>query len=101
MEGRQRPDTRRFTHSCGSLQILKSLHQALENRAAKHDARQNEVLLRAVWRVWKAHERGKLLERVRDGRFVKRAWATWMQRLQEQRKREGTVHSFYPGEASH
>ena len=65
----------------------------------KHEARQNEVLLRAVWRVWKAHERGRLVERAMDIRLLKRVWAVWMLRLREQRRREGAIQIFQRWEA--
>lgn len=68
--------------------------RALEHRAAKHEGRQNEVLLRAVWRVWKAHERGKLLEGVLDRRLLQRVWSTWKQRLQVQRAHEDKALAF-------
>jgi hypothetical protein len=86
------------------LLILNNLSfQALEGRARKHEARQNEVLLRAVWRVWKAHERGRLVERVKGVRLLKRVWAIWVLRLRQEREREGApvnlslcpIHSHY------
>lgn len=40
-------------------------------------------------RVWKARERGKLLERVKSLRAVKAAWATWQNSIAVQREREG------------
>ncbi len=40
-------------------------------------------------RVWKAHERGKLLERVRTMRILKQGWESWTRRLQQQRTLEG------------
>ncbi|KAJ4488143.1 hypothetical protein J3R30DRAFT_3695788 [Lentinula aciculospora] len=49
----------------------------LEFRADKHVNRQDDVLLRAVMRVWKAHERGKLLEKVKAFRLAKTTWAVW------------------------
>jgi protein SFI1 len=49
----------------------------MENRVYKHISRQDDVLLRAVSRVWKARERGRLLERVKALRLEKDAWATW------------------------
>ncbi len=61
----------------------------MESRADKHLARQDDVLLRAVTRVWKARERGHLLERVRADRLVKSTWSAWKQQLREQRARNG------------
>jgi hypothetical protein len=63
--------------------------KAMENRAVKYLARQDDVLVRAVARVWKAHERGKLLERVKAVRVVKDAWAVWKGCLRKQDALEG------------
>ncbi|KAF9246283.1 hypothetical protein BU15DRAFT_85063 [Melanogaster broomeanus] len=61
----------------------------MERRADKHLARQDDVLVRAVNRVWKARERGKLLERVRSLRLIKSAWSAWMERMRQHRHLEG------------
>lgn len=61
----------------------------MEYRAAKHAARQDGVLLRAVSRVWRARERGKLLERVKAARLIKETWAVWKRRLRQQRHNHG------------
>lgn len=63
--------------------------QSLEIRADKHLARQNDILLLAVARVWKARERGKLLQRVRSVRLIKEAWSAWRARMDKQRQLEG------------
>ncbi|KAI0664914.1 Sfi1 spindle body protein-domain-containing protein [Cubamyces menziesii] len=68
--------------------------RTLENRAAKHVARQDEVLVRAVMRVWKAHERGKLLTRVRNIRLMRQAWTIMKQRMDEQKEREELAQLF-------
>ncbi|KIY50867.1 hypothetical protein FISHEDRAFT_22101, partial [Fistulina hepatica ATCC 64428] len=68
--------------------------RAMENRVAKHIARQDDVLLRAVWRVWEAHERGRLLTRVKATRLLKGVWATWSRRIQAQRKLEARAIQF-------
>ncbi|KAJ3519427.1 hypothetical protein NM688_g9302 [Phlebia brevispora] len=68
--------------------------KVLDRKAAKHTSRQNDVLVRAVWRVWKAHERGKTLERVRTARFTVRLWQKWQDRLREQREREDLAVAF-------
>ena len=47
------------------------------------------MLLRAVARVWKARERGRLLEKVRAVREVKNAWIIWHTRLREQKQLQG------------
>lgn len=65
----------------------------IENRASKHVARQDDVLVRAVMRVWKAHERGRLLERVRAARLLKDAWAVWKRRMRHQKGLEGMSDS--------
>ena len=67
----------------------------MERRGAKHVARRNDVLVRAIMRIWKAHERGPLLTRVRAMRVLKLAWAQWRRRMEEQREREGHFPSIY------
>lgn len=62
----------------------------MENRAIKHVARQDSVLLRAVARVWKARERGILLERVRATRLLKNSWYIWRDQILQQKQNEGT-----------
>jgi protein SFI1 len=61
----------------------------MTNRALKHLARQDAVLITAVTRVWKARERAKLLERVKVVRLLKGAWALWIRRMQAQKRLEG------------
>ncbi|KAG2078128.1 hypothetical protein BDR04DRAFT_449557 [Suillus decipiens] len=65
-----------------------------EKRADKYLARQDAFLLRAVARVWKARERGKLLERVRDMRLVKNSMAVWKDRLRERKHLEDYALAF-------
>ncbi|KIY69989.1 hypothetical protein CYLTODRAFT_442301 [Cylindrobasidium torrendii FP15055 ss-10] len=60
----------------------------LEKRATRHVARQDDVLLLAVFRVWKARELGVLLERVTARRIQKRMLAVWVTRLAQVRKKE-------------
>lgn len=60
----------------------------MESKADKYLAKQDEVLLHAVARVWKAQERGRLLTRVKNARLLKDAWSLWKQKLQAQRQRE-------------
>ncbi|KAG7092302.1 hypothetical protein E1B28_008664 [Marasmius oreades] len=64
-----------------SWKSAKDRTTALECRADKHLARQDNILLRAVMRVWKARERGKLLEKVKAFRLVRSAWAVWKLQL--------------------
>lgn len=63
--------------------------QSLERRADKHLSRQNDILLLAVARVWKARERGQLLHRVKSVRLVKDAWSAWRDRMNKQKQLEG------------
>jgi protein SFI1 len=79
-----RPLTRRHLACCDCI-----LHQTLERRADRHIARQEDALVRAVVRVWKAHERGRLLERVYNARLLRQAWEAWKKRLRHQKKFEG------------
>ncbi|KZT26251.1 hypothetical protein NEOLEDRAFT_1155765 [Neolentinus lepideus HHB14362 ss-1] len=68
--------------------------RSLERRGDKHLARQDDILVRAVLRVWKAHERGKLLERVKKTRLLKQTWALWKMRILTLKERENTAISF-------
>ncbi|KAI0064613.1 hypothetical protein BV25DRAFT_1852514 [Artomyces pyxidatus] len=68
--------------------------RTLERRADKHVARQDDILVRAVTRVWKAHERGRLLERVRTLRLLKQSWETWKKRLRHQKGLEDKALAF-------
>ena len=92
MEGCSRSDT------CRSVGFVlehpdSSFLQVIERRADKRLARQDDVLLRAVTRVWKARERGKLLERVRALRLVKSTWSVWRERMRQHRGLEGEAKS--------
>ncbi|KAI0273395.1 hypothetical protein BC834DRAFT_921486 [Gloeopeniophorella convolvens] len=75
--------------------------RTLERRAEKHVARQEDVLVRAVVRVWKAHERGRLLERVQNTRLVRQAWEAWRKRLRHHKNLEATAVSFAQRTQSH
>ncbi len=68
-----------------------SVLQALERRADKQIARQEDALVRAVFRVWNAHERGHLLERLQNARVLRRAWEAWKRRLRHQGDFEGSL----------
>jgi protein SFI1 len=65
--------------------------RARERKADKYLARQNDVLVLAVMRVWKAHERGRLLERVRAMRLLKHMWAVWKKKINVIRDNEGSL----------
>jgi hypothetical protein len=67
------------------------MHQGLERRADKQIARQEDALVRAVVRVWKAHERGRLLERVQNAKLFRQTWEAWKRRLRHQKELEGLV----------
>ncbi|KAG5646652.1 hypothetical protein DXG03_002642 [Asterophora parasitica] len=66
----------------------------IENRADKHVARQDGVLLRAVSRVWKARERGKLLERVRASRLIMDSWSVWQQQIRQNKANNDLAIAF-------
>ncbi|KAK7043628.1 hypothetical protein VNI00_008239 [Paramarasmius palmivorus] len=89
-----------FYHLNLAKRVLRSWKAArdritsLEHRANKHIARQDDILLRAVMRVWKAHERGKLLEKVKAFRLVRNALAIWKMRLRSQRRLEDIALRF-------
>ncbi|KAJ3505555.1 hypothetical protein NLJ89_g7354 [Agrocybe chaxingu] len=55
--------------------------KALDNRAEKYVGRQDESLLRAVFRIWRARMRGKRLEQFKTVRLVKYAWQKWRYRV--------------------
>lgn len=65
----------------------------MERRADKQIARQEDALVRAVVRVWKAHERGRLLERVENTRLLRQAWEAWKRRLRHKKELEGLAAS--------
>ena len=68
-----------------------AIFKLLEHRAVKYLSRRDDVLVRAVMRIWKAHERGRLLTRVRALRLLRQAWAIWKRRMEEQKEREGAL----------
>ncbi|KAL0946958.1 hypothetical protein HGRIS_013114 [Hohenbuehelia grisea] len=84
-----------------SWKVARSRIRALESRADKHSARQDDVLLIAVARVWKARERGRLLERVRALRLLKSVWAKWRGALAQQYQRESLAINFTRRPASY
>ena len=56
----------------------------MERRADKQLARSNDVLVLAVLRVWKAHERGRLLTSVKALRLLRQTWGTWRKRMEDE-----------------
>ncbi|KAI1795981.1 hypothetical protein LXA43DRAFT_697884 [Ganoderma leucocontextum] len=81
-------------HTLCRWQAARARIQAMENRAVKHVARQHALLVRAIMRIWKAHERGQLLTRVKALRLLKQAWTQWRRRMEEQREREELAQLF-------
>ncbi|RDX56891.1 hypothetical protein OH76DRAFT_1370055 [Lentinus brumalis] len=81
-------------HALGRWKGAQSRIRAMENRAVKHAARREDVLVRAIMRIWKAHERGKLLTRVRSLCIIKQTWSLWKRRMEEQREREELAQLF-------
>jgi protein SFI1 len=67
--------------------------QVLDSRGDKYLKRRNDLLLRAIIRVWVARERGHLLDRVQNTRLTKDAFLIWRRRFQEQKRLEGTLSS--------
>ncbi|KAI0093593.1 hypothetical protein BDY19DRAFT_989156 [Irpex rosettiformis] len=67
---------------------------ALEHKAEQYRTRQDDVLIRAIWRIWKAHERGKLLERVKIARLYKQTLVKWAQRVDQQKQLEDRAIAF-------
>ncbi|KAH0583950.1 hypothetical protein H2248_009533 [Termitomyces sp. 'cryptogamus'] len=56
----------------------------MESRALKYTARQDGLLVRAVFRVWNARRQGKAVERLKASNLTYAAWSVWKQRLQQQ-----------------
>ncbi|KAL0579957.1 hypothetical protein V5O48_002041 [Marasmius crinis-equi] len=77
-----------------SWKAAKDRTAALERRADKHLMRQDSILLRAVMRVWKARERGKLLEKVKAFRLIRTAWAVWKTQLNAQYEAQAVAIRF-------
>lgn len=66
----------------------------LERRATKHIARSNDLLLRAILRVWGARERGNLLLRVKLTRLLKVAWGAWQTQLNQRKENQDRAVAF-------
>ncbi|KAJ8078611.1 hypothetical protein PM082_012894 [Marasmius tenuissimus] len=100
---KQWDDTRlanRLYHVNLAKRVMKSWKAAkdrtafLERRADKHIMRQDSILLRAVMRVWKARERGKLLEKVKAFRLIRNGWAIWKTHLKTQYEAQAAAIRF-------
>ncbi|KAG6878740.1 hypothetical protein C0993_011555 [Termitomyces sp. T159_Od127] len=70
--------------SIRSWKAAKDRLHTMENRALKHIARQDDLLVRAILRVWKARRHGKTVERLKASNLIYAAWSVWKQRLQQQ-----------------
>ncbi|RPD79963.1 hypothetical protein L226DRAFT_550172 [Lentinus tigrinus ALCF2SS1-7] len=81
-------------HAFGRWKGAKARIRVMEDRAVKHAARREDVVVRAIMRIWKAHERGKLLTRVRSLRLLKQAWSVWKRRMEEYKEREEMAQLF-------
>ncbi|KII88582.1 hypothetical protein PLICRDRAFT_698940 [Plicaturopsis crispa FD-325 SS-3] len=68
--------------------------RGMEKKATKHLIRQDDVLLRAVTRVWKARERGRLIDRIKTVRLLKDVWSVWKARRQQQKDNEELALAF-------
>ncbi|KAG6832361.1 hypothetical protein H0H92_002629 [Tricholoma furcatifolium] len=68
--------------------------RTLEARALKHIVRQDGVLLRAVFRVWKARKQGKALERLKTSNLICAAWSVWKQQLQQSSRNKELAMAF-------
>lgn len=55
--------------------------QELELKADKHRLRQDDITLMALFRVWKAKERGRLADNGFKRRLVTAVWVVWKSRL--------------------
>lgn len=63
--------------------------QALGHRADKHLARQDDLLCRAIIRIWRARMRGKKYEEFRTTQDLKNAWQKWLIKMAKQNARMG------------
>ncbi|KAF9653101.1 hypothetical protein BDM02DRAFT_3159997 [Thelephora ganbajun] len=68
--------------------------RALERKADRHVTRQDDLLLRAVLRIWRAHERGKQLERYRAVKLLKQKWTVWQLHIRDLRYQENKALAF-------
>lgn len=66
-----------------------TIEQVLENRAEKHLAESDMVLLTAIMRIWKAHKNGRLLEQIRSSRLKAIALKQWNVKIGICRANEG------------
>ncbi|KAF8636478.1 hypothetical protein AX17_003293 [Amanita inopinata Kibby_2008] len=80
--------------SLNSWKAARDRRELMSTKAVKMMARQDDLLLRAVLRVWKARERGKLLERVINLRCIKDNWSIWKRHLRCQRNNQDLAASF-------
>ncbi|KAF8590581.1 hypothetical protein K439DRAFT_1329550 [Ramaria rubella] len=67
-----------------SWRRVKTHKRMLNSRGDKYVKRRNNLLLRAIIRVWVARERGQLLDRVRSTRLLRDAFFVWHERIQQQ-----------------
>ncbi|PPQ78073.1 hypothetical protein CVT25_015607 [Psilocybe cyanescens] len=68
--------------------------KALGHRADKHLARQDDLLCRAIIRIWRARMRGKKYEEFRTTQDLKNAWQKWLTKMAKQNARmdDAAVH---------
>ncbi|KIL69688.1 hypothetical protein M378DRAFT_156912 [Amanita muscaria Koide BX008] len=81
-------------HSLKSWKAARDRQRRMLDKATKQMTRQDDLLLRAVLRVWKARERGMLLERVIHMRYLRNSLTTWEMRLRELRSSEELANLF-------
>ncbi|KAF8628451.1 hypothetical protein AX15_003966 [Amanita polypyramis BW_CC] len=66
----------------------------MNDKATKQMARRDGLLIHAILRIWKAQERGKLLERVTNLRYLRDSLTIWQRRLHEHKQNEGRAVKF-------
>ncbi|KAG6854332.1 hypothetical protein C0991_008227 [Blastosporella zonata] len=74
--------------------------QTFESRALKHVARQDAILLRAVYRIWKVRSQGKALEQVKKLNLMYAALSVWKQQLLQQRHNNNLAVDFARSKSS-
>ncbi|KAF4614733.1 hypothetical protein D9613_003001 [Agrocybe pediades] len=70
-------------------------YQALDHKATRHASRQDELLLRAVLRIWRARTRGRRYEQFSAITVQKNAWKKWRTRMVKEESRIDEAALFF------
>ncbi|KDR81550.1 hypothetical protein GALMADRAFT_113988 [Galerina marginata CBS 339.88] len=69
--------------------------KVMDHRAEKYLVRQDESLLRAIIRIWRARMRGRRLEQFRLSLITQHAWKYWKERLAKEIRRKDESAIFF------